>query len=69
MAGAKAKSVTNNLPILSVFIIASVLLKLSGCDRSLSHGTQDFLFASSFKSFGRASACAAFKCACKTSVI
>lgn len=31
----------------------------------LSHGAQDFLFASSFKSLGHASACVAFKCACK----
>jgi len=27
---------------------------------------QGLVFASSFKSFGRASACGAFKCACKT---
>jgi len=32
----------------------------------MSQGLQDFLFASSFKSFGRVSASAAFKCACKT---
>ena len=49
----------------TIRVIASVILKLSGCNRSLSHGMQDFHFVSSFKSFGVAVASAAFKCACK----
>jgi hypothetical protein len=49
----------------TIRVIASVILKLSGCDKSMSHGMQDFLFAGSFKSFGCVSACGAFKCACK----
>jgi hypothetical protein len=39
----------------TIGVIASVILKLSGCDRSFSHGLQDFLFASSFKIFGLSS--------------
>ena len=35
-----------------VRVIASVILRLSGCDKSLRHVLQDFLFASSFRSFG-----------------
>jgi hypothetical protein len=46
-----------------------IILKLSGCDISLSHGMQDFIFASSFKSFGVAVATAAFKCACRSNYI
>jgi hypothetical protein len=53
----------------TIRVIASVILKLSGCDKSLSHGMPDFIFASSFKSFGCASACVAFKCACKTPML
>jgi hypothetical protein len=49
----------------TVRVIASVILKLSGCNKSLCHGMQNLLFASSFKSFGVAVASAAFKCACK----
>jgi hypothetical protein len=48
-----------------VRVIASEILKLSRCERSLSHGMQDLVFASSFKSFGVAVASEAFKCACK----
>jgi len=44
-------------------VIASVILKLSGCDKSLSHGMQDFIFTNTFKSFGVAVASVAFKCA------
>jgi hypothetical protein len=35
----------------------------------LSHGMQDFFFASSFKSFGVVVAGATFKCACKNAVL
>jgi len=48
-----------------VRVIASVILKLSGCSKFKSHGLQDFLVASSFKSFGSALDGVAFKCACK----
>jgi hypothetical protein len=49
----------------TIRVIASVILNLTGCDKSLSHGLQDSPIASSFKSFGVAVAGEAFKCACK----
>jgi hypothetical protein len=53
----------------TIRVIASVILKLSECEKVKSHGLQDFLFASSFKRFGVAAASAAFKCACKRLLI
>jgi hypothetical protein len=49
----------------TIRVIASVILKLSICNKSMSQDLQDFPFVSSFKSFGVMVASAAFKSACK----
>jgi hypothetical protein len=67
--GCRSKSKKHDKQLTHIVrVIASVILKLSRCYQSLSHGMQNFLFASSFKSFGVAVASEAFKCACKNTI-